>query len=227
MVAAGGESWERLRAVKRRESSVKSLQHGSRRWRSIRSAIDPVALSAITSIVASMLFLGACGSDSSNAATPEPTSTVPINVVQEATDGTVASQVQFTSAKEAAADASKKAGFTIVNPTRIPAGYQLILIDISPAARNGLLRARLRIAGPDQKVLSLLRVNVPFQFDGADADHAIATPGSGATIYRVASEKGVEHTLLTPKHGYTLTVLAPEPIDQDEAVKILSALPLD
>lgn len=30
-----------------------------------------------------------------------------------------------------------------------------------------------------------------------------------------------------PSNGYTLTALAPEPIDQDQAVKILSALPLD
>ena len=180
------------------------------------------AAASACAVVAAAAYAIGFGSSSEQAQAQDS-----VDVVVEAKDGAAVSTSHFTSAKAAAADASQKAGFTIVVPSGLPAGYQLGLIGISPPVANGLRRARLRFASTGQPTLTLLQVNTPFRFDGDDPDHAIATPGKGATIYRVSSAVGTEYTLLTPSHGYTLTVLAPEKVDQGQAVKILSALPLD
>ncbi len=93
-------------------------------------------------------------------------------------------------------------------------------------ADAGPLRVTLKVRA-GSRGFNLLAVSTRFSFEGDDPAHIIASPAKGADIYKVAGALGADYTLLTPNRGYVISVSAPSPLSDEEAIGILASLPLN
>ncbi len=134
----------------------------------------------------------------------------------------------FSSAQDAVAFASSRAGFTVGGPSNLPSGYALVEVDIPPkppsSAPGAPLRATLKLRKGDTG-FQILLVNQPFTFDGDDTSHLIASLSAGARVFKVVGDVTTDYTLLTASRGAVITARNPSPLADDEAVRILSSLP--
>ena len=185
-----------------------------------RKSLFVAALAIVVAIVVGRIWLA--GGGSSNPATPV--------VLYDASAGVAPVQTEFQTANAATAEASRRAGFSVKVPPHLPSGFAVADVTISPkppaASQSTLRRVLLAVKG-GESTLTMIAVNSPFTFPGSDdRSNIVATPGKGASIYKVAESGLVDYTLLTPTRGYVLTFKASD-LSEAEALKVLASLPME
>ncbi len=151
-------------------------------------------------------------------------------ILYDASAGGNPAQTEFQTADAATAEASRRAGFSVKVPPYLPPGFAVADVTISPkppAASQSTLRRILFAVKGGNATLTMIALNSPFTFPGSDdPSKIVASPGKGASIYKVAEGGLVDYTLLTPTRGYVLTFKASDS-SEAEALKVLSSLPME
>lgn len=132
-------------------------------------------------------------------------------------------------ARSAVAYASSRAGFSITLPGYLPSGYALTEIDIPPRPpaaidSSGLpLHVFLKISNGSEGFL-IQEANVRYTVD-ENPSQLIASPSAGSHIFKDAGDLTTNYTFASPTRIIELTAAVPNPLTDDEVVRILVSIP--
>jgi len=186
----------------------------------------------LTALLGMPLNSGTSGGGSS-LATPSASSLVPAGVVVHANEGGTSDGAlitkTFPDAIQALAYASSTAGFEVTTPAYVPTGFGLVEIDVAPGPPAGIPRGGL----PLHVFLKFRNGTTGFQVeeDNArnvvpeDPSRLIATPSADSQIFKNPGDLTTTYVLLAPTRVLILGTGSPNPLTDDEAVRILASVP--
>jgi len=127
---------------------------------------------------------------------------------------------------------SSKAGFQVTVPGYLPPGYLVTEIDIPPRPPAAIDSSGL----PLHVFLKISNGSVGFQIQEANVrytvdenpSHVIASPSAGSQIFKQGGAVGdtiTAYTLVTPTSIVELTAGVPNPLTDDEVVRIMTSVP--
>lgn len=129
---------------------------------------------------------------------------------------------------EALAEASQRAGFNVEAPGYLPSDTKIETITVFPVAeppgrpaasfRHVWLHLRTERGG-----FIVDETNEPFQSAGGGEETVYE--GKEGRIYRVESEYAVSYSRVTEHRGYSIDLVKPFSLPEDEVVKLLQSLP--
>ena len=135
----------------------------------------------------------------------------------------------FPDAIQALAYASSTAGFEVTTPAYVPTGFGLVEIDVAPGPPAGIPRGGL----PLHVFLKFRNGTTGFQVeeDNArnvvpeDPSRLIATPSADSQIFKNPGDLTTTYVLLAPTRVLILGTGSPNPLTDDEAVRLLTSVP--
>ncbi|MEW6512356.1 MAG: hypothetical protein AB1428_15515 [Bacteroidota bacterium] len=133
--------------------------------------------------------------------------------------------VQVGTLAEALRKASELAGFEVRAPSHLPQGYSITAISIPPSNQFGpFMSVEAQVMGAGS---GFTFEQTSTRFVVSATAQRLDSPNPRVELFRDEVDYGVVYTLLTPSRGYSLNMVKPFVLPQEDAVKVLSSLPAD
>lgn len=225
-------AWRAYNAPRMRVGRVLRALLPAAGWLKVGGALATVvvAASAVVFVVVSLKESG--GNVPGAAATP--TAVAPQQYTVQLVQGggnagpPTVTTLPFPSA-DSLAKVSAAANFPLTLPSYVPPGFQLTEIDIPARPPAAIDSSGL----PFQAILKFHGANGGFSIEELsarisppdDPNQIIATPAAGTRVFKDQSDLTTSYTLVTPWRLIELGTGAPNPLSDDDAVRILTSIP--